>query len=337
MPQPGWDSSYDWTGFIPFEELPTSYNPPEGWIVTANNAIVGAEYPHFLTRDWDYGWRAARITDLLQRAAVQGPLTVDAMRDIQADDEFWMGRRLVAVYEDVTTGDAGTDAALDLLRSWDLHNAPDSAAAAYANVLWDELVANLFVRGREHAAALAGQGRLFLVVDELLGNPDSEWWNNPGLDVTGQQEMLERTAEGAFQRLSTLQGDTLSRWNWGALHALPLRSGTFGESGIAPIEWLFNRGPFPVGGGSSVVDATGWTLGDGFETVTVPSMRMIVDLADLDASRWNQLTGESGHAFHEHYTDQTEAWQRVELTPWPFSGRAIDAATTDTLTLVPPD
>ncbi|WP_457099826.1 penicillin acylase family protein [Microbacterium sp. P5_E9] len=337
MPQPGWDSSYDWTGFIPFEELPTSYNPPEGWLVTANNAIVGAEYPHFLTRDWDYGWRAARITDLLQRAAVQGPLTVDAMRDIQADDEFWMGRRLVAVYEDVTTGDAGTDAALDLLRSWDLHNEPDSAAAAYANVLWDELVANLFVRGREHAAALAGQGRLFLVVDELLGNPDSEWWNNPGLDVTGQQEMLERTAEGAFQRLSTLQGDTPGRWNWGALHALPLRSGTFGESGIAPIEWLFNRGPFPVGGGSSVVDATGWTLGDGFETVTVPSMRMIVDLADLDASLWNQLTGESGHAFHEHYTDQTEAWQRVELTPWPFTGRAIDSATTDTLTLVPPD
>ncbi len=120
MPQPGWDSSYDWTGFIPFEELPTSYNPPEGWIVTANNAIVGAEYPYSLTRDWDYGWRAARITELLQRAAVQGPLTVDDMRDIQADDEFWMGRRLVAVYEHVTTGDADTDAALELLRSWDL-------------------------------------------------------------------------------------------------------------------------------------------------------------------------------------------------------------------------
>ena len=335
MPQPGWDSAYDWTGFIPFEELPTSYNPPEGWIVTANNAVVGADYPYSLTRDWDYGWRAARIGELLKHASAQGALTIDDMRDIQADDEFWMGRRLETAYQDVSTGDADTDAALDLLRSWDAHNDSDSAAAAYANVLWDELVANLFVRGREHAAALAGQGRLFLVVDKLLHDPDSEWWNNPGLDVTGQQEMLERSAKGAFERLSKLQGDTPSRWNWGALHALPLRSGTFGESGIAPIEWLFNRGPYPVGGGSSVVDATGWTLGDGFETVTVPSMRMIVDLSDLDASRWNQLTGESGHAFHEHYTDQTEAWQRIELTPWPFSGSAVDAATTDTLTLVP--
>ena len=72
MPQPGWDSAYDWQGFIPFEELPTSYNPPEGYIVTANNAIVGRDYPYFLTRDWDYGWRAARIVDLLQRKAAVG-------------------------------------------------------------------------------------------------------------------------------------------------------------------------------------------------------------------------------------------------------------------------
>jgi len=172
-------------------------------------------------------------------------------------------------------------------------------------------------------------------LDDLAADAERQFGLHPGLDVTGQQEMLERSAKGAFERLSKLQGDTPSRWNWGTLHALPLRSGTFGESGIAPIEWLFNRGPYAVGGGSSVVDATGWTLGDGFETVTVPSMRMIVDLSDLDASRWNQLTGESGHAFHEHYTDQTEAWQRIELTPWPFSGSAVDAATTDTLTLVP--
>ena len=55
MPQPGWDSSYDWTGFIPFDELPVSYNPASGYIVTANNAIVTDDYPYFLSRDWDYG------------------------------------------------------------------------------------------------------------------------------------------------------------------------------------------------------------------------------------------------------------------------------------------
>jgi len=335
MPQPGWDSAYDWTGYIPFEELPVSFNPDEGFIVTANNAIVGPDYPRFLTNDWDYGWRAARITELIERTAADGKLTAQDMRDIQADDQFWMGIRLAAAYDGRSTGDDEVDAAIELLRTWDAQSTAESPAAAYANVLWDELVQNLFVRGREAAAPLSGQGRLFLVVDRLLEDPSSPWWNNPGLDISGQKDMLERTAEGAYERLAKLQGDEPERWNWGQLHALTLTSGTFGSSGIAPIEWLFNRGPYPVGGGSSIANATGWTLGEGFETVTVPSMRMIVDLSDFDASGWNHLTGASGHAFHKNYVDQIETWQRIETTPWAFTPEAVDAATTDTLTLVP--
>ncbi|WP_345801042.1 penicillin acylase family protein [Microbacterium sp. AZCO] len=335
MPQPGWDSAYDWKGWIPFDELPVAYNPAEGYIVTANNAIVGPDYPYFLTRDWDYGWRAARITELLQRAVSKGPVTADDMRDIQADDRFGMGMRLSAVYDSVRTGDDDVDAALALLRTWDADNDAESAAAAYANVLWDELVRNIFVRGREHPAPLSNQSRMTLVVDRLLDDPSSPWWVNPGLDVSDQEDMLERTAEGAYKRLVKMQGDDPDRWNWGDLHALTLTNGSFGKSGIAPIEWLFNRGPYPVSGGSSMVDATGWTLGEGFETITVPSMRMIVDLSDFDDSRWNHLTGESGHAFHPNYTDQTETWQRIEQTPWVFSPEAVTAATTDTLTLVP--
>lgn len=337
MPQPGWDSAYAWQGYIPFEELPVVYNPPEGYIVTANNAIVGDDYPYQLTSDWDYGWRAARITELLQRKIAAGPLTADDMREIQADNASRVGMRLTAAYVDVTTGDDATDAALDLLREWDGQNAADSAAAAYANVLWDALAQNLFVEGRENPVPLSDQGRLFLVLEQLLADPASEWWTNDELGVSGMDEMLERSAIDAQQRLAKLQGDNPSRWNWGDLHALPLVSETFGSSGIAPIEWLFNRGPFPVGGGSSVVNATGWSLGEGFATVTVPSMRMVIDLSDFDASGWNQLTGASGHAFHTNYIDQTETWQKAELTPWAFSPEAVDAATTDTLVLKPAD
>ena len=335
MPQPGWDSAYAWRGYIPFDELPTSFNPPEGYIVTANNAIVAESYPYFLTRDWDYGWRAARIVDLLQRKAAMGKLTADDLRDIQADKEFAMGKTLASAYMDVSTGRRGPDAALDMLRAWDAQNSADSGAAAFANVLWDELVMELFVTGREHAAPVTGQGRLFLVVDGLLEDPDSEWWTNSELGVAGQSDMLEHAASEAYDRLVALQGDNPAKWNWGSLHALSLENATFGSSGIAPIEMLFNRGPYPVGGGSSVVDATGWQIGGGFETTTVPSMRMVVDLSDFDASKWNHLTGTSGHTFHPNYVDQTESWQRAELTPWAFSDAAVDAATTHTLTLVP--
>lgn len=335
MPQPGWDSAYDWQGFIPFEDLPVVYNPDEGYIVTANNAIVGDDYPYFLTSDWDYGWRAARIADLIQRKSANAPLTAADMLAIQADNGFFAGMRLSGAYLELETGDPGTDAALDLLRTWDGQNSASSAAAAYANVLWDELTDNLFVDGREHPVPLTDQARFFLIVDELLRDPGSDWWTNEALGVSSQDEMLKRTATDAYARLVELQGENQSKWNWGSLHALPLTSDTFGSSGIAPIEWMFNRGPFPTGGGSSVVNATGWILGEGFSTVTVPSMRMVVDLSDFDASGWNHLTGASGHAFHPNYIDQTAAWQAVQLTPWAYSRGAVDAATTNTLTLVP--
>ncbi|WP_194397057.1 penicillin acylase family protein [Microbacterium atlanticum] len=335
MPQPGWDSAYAWKGYIPFEELPVAYNPADGYIVTANNAIVGEDYSYELTTDWDYGWRAARIDELIQRAIALGPITAEDLRLIQADNYSFIGMRLTAAYADITTGDDDTDAALALLQEWDAQNNADSAAAAYANVLWDTLAENVFVDGREEAAPLSGQGRLFLVVNQMLDDETSAWWVNDGLGVDGMTDMLEQSAIEAHERLVELQGDNPTRWNWGGLHALPLVSDTFGSSGIAPIEWLFNRGPFPVGGGSSVSNATGWDLGQSFATVTVPSMRMIVDLRDFDDSQWNQLTGQSGHAFHTNYIDQVESWQKAELTPWAYTDAAVDATTTDTLMLRP--
>lgn len=337
MPQPGWDSAYDWQGYIPFSDLPVVYNPESGYIVTANNAIVPETYPYFLGSDFDYGWRAARIADLIERATARGELTADDMSAIQADQEFWLGKRLIAAYADITLDDPTAQRGLDLLAGWDAQNTADSSAAAYANVLWDELAQDLFSR-RDHSAGLSGQGRLFTVVDRLLDDPDSDWWTNDTIGVSGQRAMLERAATDAYARLAALQGDDPDAWNWGSLHAITLTSGTFGESGIAPIEALFNRGPYPVGGGSSVVDATGWTLGSGsFATTTVPSMRMTIDLSDLDASRWNHLTGASGHAYHPNYTDQFAAWQERRQTPWLFSRDRVEASAVDTLTLLPAD
>ena len=83
------------------------------------------------------------------------------------------------------------------------------------------------------------------------------------------------------------------------------------------------------------MNATGWQLGDSYATTTVPSMRMVIDLADLDASTWNQLSGASGHAFHPHYVDQTEDWAVGMQAPWAFSPDAVTAATVDTLVLAP--
>ena len=154
-------------------------------------------------------------------------------------------------------------------------------------------------------------------------------------ESTTREEFLARAATRATQDLQKLQGKDPARWNWGELHALPLTHGTFGTSGIAPIEALFNRGPYAVGGGSGVVNATGWSLDEGYATSTVPSMRMVIDVADWDASTWQNLTGASGHAFHPNYTDQAEGWARGEQYAWGYSRDAVRASTQDELTLTP--
>lgn len=334
MPQPGWDSSYDWTGFIPFDDLPVSYNPASGYIVTANNAIVTDDYPYFLSRDWDYGYRAARITQLIEAKAAVAPLTAHDMRAIQMDSEMWIGKRLATALADIDVEGADAAEAVDLLQTWDAQNEASSAAAAYANVLWSNLVQNLFAE-REQPLPSDGQGRLFTVVADLLDDPTDPLWTNEAIDVAGRDEMLALSAEEAYDELSALQGEDVTGWSWGDLHAITLTSDTLGSSGIAPIEALFNRGPYAVGGGASVVNATGWELGTSYATTTVPSMRMVVDLSDFDASTWIHLTGASGHAFDEHYVDQTADWAAGTQKPWAFSEDAVDKATRHTLVLTP--
>ncbi|HWS50611.1 MAG TPA: penicillin acylase family protein [Microbacterium sp.] len=334
MPQPGWDSTFDWTGYIPFEDLPVSYNPASGYIVTANNAIVTDDYEYFLSRDWDQGYRAARIAHLIERRAAAAPLTADDMRAIQMDNEMWIGKQLAIAMADIDVDGAGPSEAVDLLTTWDAQNAASSAAAAYANVLWSHLVQNLFVE-RDVPLPASGQGRMFTVVGALLEDPSDPLWTNETIGVDGMAEMLALSAEEAYDELAAVQGTAVSRWNWGDLHAITLTSDTLGTSGIAPIEALFNRGPFPVSGGASVVNATGWDLGTSYATTTVPSMRMVIDLSDFDASTWNHLTGASGHAFHEHYTDQTADWSTGIQNPWPFTAKAVAAAAVDRLVLTP--
>jgi penicillin amidase len=101
------------------------------------------------------------------------------------------------------------------------------------------------------------------------------------------------------------------------------------------VEWLFNRDDWRVGGGDSIVDATGWDAGQGYDVTSAPSMRMVVSLADFDDSRWINLTGASGHAFHPNYTDQTELYVDGRTLPWAFTADAVDDAGEHTLTLVP--
>jgi penicillin amidase len=130
-------------------------------------------------------------------------------------------------------------------------------------------------------------------------------------------------------------GIDISQWKWGELHTATFRNQTLGESGIGPIEALFNRGPFITGGGKSIVNATGWNVGDSFEVNWLPSEREVVDLSNLNNSLAIHTTGESGHAYHPHYDDMAPLWATVQYYPMWWEQESVINDAEGHLKLVP--
>jgi penicillin amidase len=119
------------------------------------------------------------------------------------------------------------------------------------------------------------------------------------------------------------QGKDASQWSWGDQHVATFRNQSFGLSGIAPIEALFNRGPYRASGGSSIVNATGWDARTSYEVEGLPSMRMIVDLSNLENSLAVHTTGQSGHAYHPHYIDMADLWRKIEYHAMSFERKNV--------------
>ncbi|MFP4235383.1 MAG: penicillin acylase family protein [Nitriliruptoraceae bacterium] len=334
LPLPGWTGEATWERFLEFEELPWSFDPPEGVIVTANQPVVPTGSEPFLSLDHNVGYRAARITELLQE---HERLTLDDLLEVQLDAHNGNAATLVPVLLGVDAGDdEGVAAVQEALGGWDLQDEVDRAGAAAFNATWRHLLAKTFHDELPEWAWPSGSGRWWEVVRSLVDDPRAAWWD----DVTtpereGRDEILHGAMAAAGEELEARFGADPSTWRWGAMHTLMLTHSTFGTSGIGPLERLFNRGPLELAGGSDIVNATGWDARSGYEVNWVPSMRYLVDLGDLDAGRWIHISGQSGRPFSPHYTDQAEPWARGETLPIRFSAAAVEAAATDRLMLRP--
>ncbi|NBM18145.1 penicillin acylase family protein [Streptomyces sp. GC420] len=377
MPVPGWDSKYEWTGWIEQGALPYEYDPKRGYIVAANQAVIDKEkYPQLLTQDWGYGARSQRIDDLIESKIKDGgKISTDDMRTMQMDNSSEIARLLTPHLLKIDVSDKQVREAQKLLEGWDYTQDSDSAAAAYFNAVWrnvlklafgnkmprelrvegeclyvkpannsgpaDELSRTVRECGEREAdqAQPDGGDRWFEVVRGLLKDEDSEWWQSPKTRTEKATEtrddLLGRAMADARWELTAELGKDVDTWSWGRLHTLTLKNQTIGTAGPGFMQWLLNRGPWKLGGGEAAVDATGWNAAGGYEVVWVPSMRMIVNLGDLDKSQWINLTGASGHAYSAHYADQTDKWAKGELLSWAFSKEAVENATEDKLALRP--
>ncbi|MFB7220555.1 penicillin acylase family protein [Streptomyces sp. NPDC056227] len=377
VPSPGWASSYGWEKApIPFAQLPYEYNPKRGYIVTANQAVIDEKYPHLLTKDWGYGTRSQRINALIAGKIKGGEkISTEDMQKMQMDNTSEIATELVPELLKIKVSDKSVREAQKLLEGWDSRQEPDSAAAAYFNAVWrnilklafgDKLPKEMRVKGecltvlpadstgpvdeqdkpvREcgqrdaDSAQPDGGDRWYQVVANLMNDENNDWWKAPGNRkdeaTENRDQLFARAMKDARWELTAKLGKDISTWSWGRLHQLTLKNQTLGTEGPDLLQRALNRGPWNLGGGEAAVNASGWNAAGGYEVIWVPSMRMVVNVGDWDKSRWINLTGASGHAFSAHYTDQTDKWADGDLLDWSFGTNAVAKSTKDTLTLKP--
>jgi len=335
FPVPGWTGEYDWEGYLPFEELPYVYNPSSGYVATANNQVNPWDYPYLISTEWDYGFRAERIVEMIENAP--GPIDIAYIQKMHGDNYDASAATLVPLLMQVNMGDANLEGVRAIFDGWDYQDNMDSAPAALYAAFWRRFLANTFGDELPEDRQPGGSSRWFEVVRNVAGQPDSHWWDSKltADKVETRDDILKQSFTQAVADVQEALGKDPAKWRWGDLHTSTFRNQTLGESGIALIENLFNRGPFRTAGSASIVNATGWSATGGFEVTSIPSMRMIVDLGDLRNSLTVHPTGESGHAYNPHYIDMADLWRNIQYYPMLWNEQAIVSNAEARLVLVP--
>jgi len=343
LPVPGWTGEYDWTGYIPFDKLPRAYNPASGYIATANNAVVGPDFPYFLSMEWDRGYRARRIVDLIE---AKDQLSADDFSAIQGDNLDIAAQQIVPYVKDITAeGDA--QKVLDAIKSWDFHTTEQSAGAGAYQVFWLHLLRNTFDDDLGDLAEdyVSGDDVNREAMILLLAQPDSQWWDNTATPerVETRDDILKQSLADAARDLVAQYGADPNGWQWGKLHTITFKHSALGDQ---PVAFIYNRGPFSVSGASALVNNTGGNfafayepgdpkLTDIMQETYGPSLRQIVDLGDLNASRFIHTTGQSGLPTSPHYDDMTPLWLKIQYVPMWWNAADVKANAEGTLTLTP--
>jgi penicillin amidase len=255
---------------------------------------------------------------------------------MQGDNFNQNAAELVPLLIQVDLGDEELERARQILESWDYQNHMDSAPAALFKVFWKNLLELTFQDDLPEEAWPDGGDRWYMAVKDLVTRPSDLWWDNRSTSETETRDtIIQQAFAAALAELQVAQGANPDKWSWGDLHTLTLENQTLGQSGIAPIEALFNRGPYRTSGGADMVNATGWDAAESYAVESLPSMRMIIDLSDLMKSYNMHTSGQSGHAYHPHYVDMADPWRLIQYHPMLWDRAQVEAGAESHLNLIP--
>lgn len=320
LPVPGWTDEYEWTGFIPFEELPWVFNPSKGYIATANNPIVSESYPYVLETEYDHGYRARRIVDIIEQG--RSDFTLENMKAMQGDNLSLSALEIIPYLKDIIFEDTAIETARDNLLKWNGMMEMDSAEAALYGYFWVALVEEIFQdqipeRLWNKDKALGARSSLLSCVYNLLNEPVNQWWDDiTTFDKTeARDDILARAFEKGYLAGVEELGEKLNKWSWGDIHTATFRNQTFGNSGIGIIERIFNRGPVAVSGSFHQLNRCDYSVEDAFNAYHISAMRQIIDLSDLSNSLMIHTPGQSGRPGNRHYDDLIKPWRLSEYHP----------------------
>jgi len=333
VPVSGADNTHEWTGFIPFEKLPSVYNPPSGIIATANGRITPDKYPNSVSVEWAAPWRTARIYHVLESGRQFSSADMLALQtDIQSEADLFAAERMVYAVDHAAKPSARARQAADLMRGWDgrmLASSPaptitENSIRELRRLLLEPKLGSAPADPAKQVGALSWQTyswdmRSVWLENVLLHRP-KHWLPDK---YPNYEELLTAAVDAAVNVPAAPQD--LASWRWGAFNAVEIEHPILGK--IPVIKRWSAPGVQEQSGSGYSVKAVTRSHG--------PSERFTADLADLDQSTLNLVTGESGNFLSANYMDQWKAWYESTTFALPFSAKAVDAAKAHRLTLEP--
>jgi penicillin amidase len=310
VPVDGSSGDFDWDGIIPFEKLPSVFNPPGGIIASANQNPFPANYPYPVNGNFAAPGRARQIRDLIAKRGKLRPSDLLAVqRDVYSGLNRFLARELVAAYDRRRPNNAAMDSAVALLRNWNGQMEKNMGAPFLVSL------ARHYIQTAAAEAAAPGSGPAYeftmapVAIEKLLRERPQGWFRD-------YDEMLLRALVDAVEEGRRMQGPDVKRWQYGQYQQIAINHPVLHK--VPLVGKYFDIGVVQMSGAGSTVKQTTRAL--------APSMRMNADLGDWDRSLFNLQIGESGHILSSHYRDQWKAYYNARSFPMPF--RKVEAKST---------
>jgi penicillin G amidase len=337
----GEDDTYDWQGLVPFDELPYSYNPPAGFVVSANNRTVPEDYPYYISRWFDQPYRYERIREMLMEKESFSPADFKRMlADKKSHLAAGMLPDLVSELQNINQPTRNERMAIEMLSEWDRVYRPESPEPLIFEKFYNRFFENILLEdmGEElYKEFIANKILVRNIVDVTWNNRESAWLTAEGSSSARSfGNMVRKSFSESIEWLEHNHGPNPGHWAWGDVHRMTLEH-PMGSVRLLDRIFNFNRGPYSPGGSFHTVCPYSYNYTNPFSINHGASQRHIYSTANWDESFSVIPTGTSGIPASDYYCDQTELYVNDNYSPDYFSAREVEKAARYRMRLIPPD